>query len=89
MGRSGKGLTDSLDLSAKRTNKKQKARITITDITNQDFSNLLKEFRNFPYLVYKKKHICNGPTEAYFFLIKQVSKLIKRKNHVLDMYRRS
>ena len=34
------------------------------------------------YPGYKKKQVRNEPTEAYFFLIKQVSKRIKIKKHV-------
>ena len=51
---SGKGLTNSQTLSTKIPNKKQKARTDITDITNQDFRKLFKEFNNSPYLGYKK-----------------------------------
>ena len=44
MVRTGKGMTTSLDLIIKRSNKKRKARFDITDITKQDFRKLLKEF---------------------------------------------
>ena len=54
----------------------------MNDITNQGFRNFLKEFNNSPYLGYKKKQVYIEPTEYYFFLIKQVSKLIKIKKHV-------
>ena len=64
MGRSGKGVTTSLDLSTKSPNKKQKARVAITDIINQDFSKFLKEFNSSPYLVYKMKQVHNNPTES-------------------------
>ena len=50
MGRPGKKLNTSLDISTKRSNKKQKAKFAITDITNQDFRKLLKKFNNSPYL---------------------------------------
>ena len=46
MGIPGKGLTTSMDLSTKMSNNKQKARFSITDIPNQDLSNLLKKFKN-------------------------------------------
>ena len=54
MVRSGKGLTVFLTLRTKRPNKKQKARTDITDITNQYFRKLLKEFNSSLYLGYKK-----------------------------------
>ena len=82
MGRSGKGLTTSLTFSRKGINKKQKARNTITDITNQYFSSFLKEFKILPYIGYNRKQVNNEPNEAHFFLIKDISKLIKSKNHV-------
>ena len=63
MGISGKALTTSLTLSTKSTNNKQKAMIAITEITIQDFSKLLNQFKNLPYLGYKKKQVHNEPTE--------------------------
>ena len=58
------------------------AKTTITDITNQDFRKLLKEFLKPPYVSYKSKQVYNELTKAYLCLIKQVSKLIKSKNHI-------
>ena len=43
MVRSGKGMNISLFLRTKIPNNKQKARFAITDITDQDFINLLKK----------------------------------------------
>ena len=54
----------------------------MTDITNQYFRKLLKEFNNSPYLGYKKKQFHSEPTESYFLLIKQVYKKNKIKKHV-------
>ena len=82
MGISFDGLTTSLTLSNKRPNNKQKARIVITDINNQDFRNFLKEFKNSPYLVYKRKKSHNERIDAYFFLFKHIFKSVKTKNHV-------
>ena len=81
MGISGKGLNTSMTIRTKRPDKKQKRKTTINIINNQYFRKLLKEFKNSPYLGHKKKKVHNEPTEAYFFLIKQVSKLIKTKKH--------
>ena len=77
MGRPGKGLNNSLALTTKRSNNKQKERFNITDITNQYFRKLLSKFKNSPYLDYKSKQVDNDPTEAYFFLIKHITKLMK------------
>ena len=51
MVRLGKGMNNCLTLSTKNPKKKQKERISITDITNQDLRKFLKEFKNSPYLV--------------------------------------
>ena len=82
MRKPGKGLTNSMYLRTKRSNKKQNARFSITGITNQEFRKLLKRFNNSPYLGYKSKQVHNEPTEAYLFLIKHITKLIKIKRHV-------
>ena len=70
MGRPGKGMTTSLDLSTKGSNKKQNAMFAITEITNQSFRKFLGKFKNSPYLGYKSKQDHNEPTEAYLLLIK-------------------
>ena len=64
------------------SNKKQNSRFAITEITNQDFSKFLNKFKNSPYLVYKSKQVYNEPTEAWLFLIKQITKLMKIKRHI-------
>ena len=61
--RSSKGMNTSLTLSNKSLNKKKKARINITDITNQYFRNVIKEFKNSPYLGYKNEQVRIEPTE--------------------------
>ena len=67
MRKPGKGITTSLYLRTKRSNKKQNAKFSITDINEQDLSKLLKKFNNPPYPGYKSKHIHNETIEAYFF----------------------
>ena len=57
-------MTTSLDLRTKIPKNKQKARIAITEVTNQVFKKFLKEFKNSPYLGYKSKHVHNEQTEA-------------------------
>ena len=59
MGIPGKGLTNSLDLITKRSNKKQKARFDINEINNQDFRKLLRNFKNPTYLGYKSRQVNN------------------------------
>ena len=60
----GKGLTTAVAPMTKRPNKKQKARFSITVITNQYFRKVLKNFYNSPYIGYKSKQVHNEPTEA-------------------------
>ena len=64
MGITGKELTTFLDLRTKSSNKKQKTRFYITDITEKDFRKLIKFFDNSPYLDYKSKQFHNEPTES-------------------------
>ena len=54
----------------------------ITDITTQDNRKFLKNFKNLPYLDYKSKQVHNEPTEAYLFLIKHITKLMKSDRRV-------
>ena len=61
-----KYLTTSLTLRTKILNKKQNTRTEITAITNQYFRKFIKEFKNLTYLGYKKKHVNNEPTDAYY-----------------------
>ena len=81
MGRQGKEMTTSLALRIKISNKIQKEMFAITDITNQYFRKFLKFFKNSPYLGYTSKQVHNEPTEDYFFLIKQITKMMKIKRH--------
>ena len=82
MGRTAKGLNKYLDISTKGPKKKQNTRFAITENNNQDFRKLLNKFNNTPYLGYKSKQTDIEPTEAYFFLIKDITEIIKSKRHV-------
>ena len=55
MERPCKGVTTYLSLKMKISKKKHKARFSTNNITNQDFRNLLKKFKNSPYLGSKIK----------------------------------
>ena len=88
MRRSGKGLTTSLAIRTKRTNKKQKARNSITNINNQYFRQFLRKIRNLTYLSYKMKQVHNEPTEAYLFLLKQAYRIIKINKHIWEHTKR-
>ena len=75
-------MNTSLGISNKNSNKKQKEMFAITDITTQDNRKFLKNFKNLPYLDYKSKQVHNEPTEAYLFLIKHITKLMKSDRRV-------
>ena len=62
MGKKYKGITTSLDIRTKRSNRKQDERFFVTGTTNKDFRKLLKKFKISPYLGYKSKHVHNEPT---------------------------
>ena len=81
IGRPGKSLNTSLAPKTKSSNKKQREKFSITEITNQDFTKLLKKFKNSPYLDYKSKQVHNEPTDYYLFLIKQITNMIKIERH--------
>ena len=55
-----------------RPNKKHKERNANTEVVPQYFMKILKEFKDIPYLVYWRRQVKNYPTEAYFFLVKDV-----------------
>ena len=82
MGRPGKALNTSMDLRNKIPNNKQNKWFAVTEMTNLDFSKLLRNFNNWTYIGYKIKQVHNKPTEAYFFLIKKITKLMKSERGV-------
>ena len=43
---------------------------------------MIKRFEHSPYLGYTSKQVHNEPTEAYFFLIKYITKKIKSEKHL-------
>ena len=48
-----------MSIRTKNPEKKQKAGIAITGITNQDFRKLPKDYKNSPYQSYKNKNVHN------------------------------
>ena len=82
MGRPGKRLSNFMTLKTKSSNNNQKSRFSINNITKQNFRKLLKYFDNPYYLGYKRKQVHNNKTEAYFFLIKQITNTIKSEKHI-------
>ena len=81
---SNKGLATSLNISIIRSSKnKQNTRTSITDIVPQDFMKLLEEFKDLPYLGYRKKQVKSEPMEAYLSLVKNNFHIINSKKHAL------
>ena len=82
--RSVNGLTASLFLRTRRRSKnKQKARNATTDDAFQKFVEILEEFKDVPCPGYSMKQEKKQPNESYYFLVKQVSKLLKINKQVL------
>ena len=50
--------------------------------SKQDFRKFINRFEHSPYLGYRSKQLHNEPTEAYFFIIKYITKKIKSEKHV-------
>ena len=44
---------------------------------------LLEEFKDLPYLGYRKRQVKNKPTEAHFFLVNQIYQRLKNNKYVL------
>ena len=55
--RSGKRVTNSISLSTRIPNKKQRVRTSINEITNQYFRKLLKRFEDSPDIGYNSKQV--------------------------------
>ena len=84
VGRSGRGLTTSLNIRSRRMSKnKQKARNTNICVAIQTFVEILEEFKDVYYTGYSRKKAKNQPTKSYYFLVKQISKLLKSNKQVL------
>ena len=78
LGRSGKGLINSLGLNTIGTSKKKKARYAITNVSMKDLSNIIKEFENLPYEGYVRKRPKHEPTNNFFYLAKHLAKCMMR-----------
>ena len=65
LGRSGKGLVNSLGLKEKsRPNKYKKARYVIGNVSMKDLSKITREFENFPFKGYERKKPKHDPTDS-------------------------
>ena len=68
-------------ITRRNSSNKQKASTEITVIVPQDFMNLSEEFKDLPYLGYRKEQVKGEDTKAYFLLVYQI--LNKNKHVVL------
>ena len=71
MGIPGKGIINSLTRNTRRRQIKW-AKTSINDVVPQNFMKLLEEFKDLPYLEYRKRQVKNEPNEAYLFLDKKI-----------------
>ena len=75
LGRSGKGLINSLDLKAIIRSKKIKnARFAITNVGLKDISKIIKEFEALPYEGYVRYKFKHTPTGIYLYIARQIEK---------------
>ena len=69
LGRSGRGLVNSLGLKAKeRLKKYKKSRYSIRNINMKELSNIIREFEKLPYKIYESRRPKYDPTGSYFYL---------------------
>ena len=67
-------MNNYLTLRNRRSpNNKQNTRTDNATIVTQYFMKLLEDFKDFPYLSYRKIQVKNEPTEAYLFMVKKSS----------------
>ena len=73
--RSGKGLITSLGLKTKaRSQKYSKASYAIGNVSENDFSRIIKDFDKIEKLPYENKRPKHEPTDSYFHLVRQLAK---------------
>ena len=61
-----------------KVEKIKKARYAIVNVSNKDFSKIMKEFEKFEKLNYEKKRPKHEPTDSYFYLARQLAKCMMR-----------
>ena len=67
LGRSGKGLINSMGFKTKERPKKyKKIRYAIGDVSKKDLSKIIREFEKLPYESYERKNPKNKVTDSYF-----------------------
>ena len=75
LGRSGKGLNNSLGLKAKvRPKKYKKSRYAIVSASKKNLSKIIREFDKLPYNSYDRRRTKHESTDSYFYLARQISK---------------
>ena len=87
--RSEKGLVTALAFKTKvRLQKYKKEKYAIRNVSEKDFSKIIKDFEKIGRLPYEKKRPKHEPTESYFHLARQLAKCmmisdkLKRHDHV-------
>ena len=77
--RSRKGLVTALAFKTKvRSPKYKKARYALVNVSEKDFSKIIKEFEKIGRLPYEKKMPKHEPTPSYFHLVRQLAKCMMR-----------
>ena len=81
MGRSGKGLINSLGLKAKtKPERYQKERYAIVNVSKKHLLKIIREFEKIPDENYKSKRPKHEPTNSYVYLARQREKFMMRSD---------
>ena len=80
-------MITSLGINSKtRPKKEKKTRYSIGNVSQKEFSRIIREFEKLPYESYERKRPNHEPTDSYFYLARQLAKFIMRadalKSHV-------
>ena len=78
LGRSGKELITSLGLKTNvNSNKYKKARYSITNVSMENISKIIKEFGKFTYKSYVQNRPKHKPNDSYRYLEIQIAECIR------------
>ena len=91
LGISGKGLVTALAFKTKvRSQKYKKARYAIGNVSEKEFSKIVKEFEKIGKVPYVKRIPKHDPTSSYFYLVRCIAECMMRSDehncHVHGIY---
>ena len=76
-------MVTALDFKTKvRLPKYKKSRYAIGNVSEKEFSKIIKEFKKIGKLPYEKKRHKREPTPSYFHLVRQLAKCMMRSDQL-------